>query len=51
MVIRFIVGMAIALLFVFGSGIVRAASLQSAGDFTRLNQAQPECKGDQDDCE
>jgi hypothetical protein len=51
MVIKFVVGMAIALLFIFSSGIVRASSLDRASDFTRLNQAQPECKGDKDDCE
>ncbi|WP_186005316.1 hypothetical protein [Pleurocapsa sp. PCC 7327] len=48
---RLLTGIAIALLLVLGSGAIRNAWADRADDFTRFSQAQPECKGDPDDCE
>jgi hypothetical protein len=48
---RLLTGIAIALLLMLGSGAMQTAWADRAGDFTRLSQAQPECKGDPDDCE
>jgi hypothetical protein len=48
---KFLTIVAIALLLVLGSGALQTVYANRVQDFTQLHQAQPECKGDPDDCE
>ncbi|NJK47057.1 hypothetical protein HC931_01535 [Candidatus Gracilibacteria bacterium] len=48
---RFILLVAISLLLAVGSGVMQRATAHRTDDWTQINQTQPECKGDPDDCE